>query len=66
MSDTASIGEEAAGVEVTAIESGGRRVTRCGAGLIGTLWTRAIERVAAGRAPVVGVAAGWPAPCTSR
>jgi len=38
-------GDEAAGVEVTAIESGGKRVRRAAAASIGTLWTRAIERV---------------------
>jgi uncharacterized Zn finger protein len=38
-------GGEAAGVEVTAIESGEKRVRRAAAGSVGTLWTRAIERV---------------------
>jgi uncharacterized Zn finger protein len=38
-------GNEAAGVEVTAIDSGGKRVQRAQAASIETLWTRAIERV---------------------
>jgi uncharacterized Zn finger protein len=38
-------GGEAAGVEVTAIESREKRVSRAAAASIGTLWTRAIERV---------------------
>jgi uncharacterized Zn finger protein len=38
-------GNEAAGVEVTAIESGGKRVQRAQGASVGTLWTRAIERV---------------------
>ena len=38
-------GDEAAGVEVTAIDSGGKRVQRSPAASVGTLWTRAIERV---------------------
>jgi uncharacterized Zn finger protein len=41
----AECGEEAFGVEVTAIESGEKRVQRAKAPAIDTLWTRAIEQV---------------------
>jgi uncharacterized Zn finger protein len=41
----AECGEEILGVEVTSIESGGRRVARARAGDASTLWTRAIDRV---------------------
>jgi uncharacterized Zn finger protein len=41
----AECGEEVLGVEVTSIESGGKRVRRAGARDISTLWTRAIDQV---------------------
>jgi uncharacterized Zn finger protein len=41
----AECGEEVYGVEVTSIESGGRRLERARAGDISTLWTRAIDQV---------------------
>ncbi len=41
----AECGDDAFGVEVTAIECGDKRVKRAKAGTITTLWTRAIEQV---------------------
>jgi uncharacterized Zn finger protein len=41
----AECGEEVFGVEVTSIESGGKRVKRVKAGRADTLWTRAIDQV---------------------
>ena len=41
----AECGEEILGVEVTSIESGGKRVKRARAGRASALWTRAIDRV---------------------
>jgi len=41
----AQCGNEAAGVEVTAIECGGKRVQRARGAAVETLWTRAIEHV---------------------
>jgi uncharacterized Zn finger protein len=41
----AECGEEILGVEVTSIESGGKRVARARARDASTLWTRAIDRV---------------------
>ena len=41
----AECGDEAYGVEVTAIECGGRRLPRAKAKDITTLWTRTIDRV---------------------
>ncbi|HUK92751.1 MAG TPA: HVO_0476 family zinc finger protein [Methanomicrobiales archaeon] len=41
----AECGDEAWGVEVTSIESKGKRVKRARAGEVSTLWTRAIDQV---------------------
>lgn len=41
----AECGEDAVGVEITSIESRGKRVTSARAGDVETLWTRVIERV---------------------
>ncbi|MDD1717909.1 MAG: hypothetical protein LUO88_02425 [Methanoregulaceae archaeon] len=41
----AECGDEGIGVEITAIETGGRRVDRIGSALAETLWAREIDRV---------------------
>lgn len=41
----AECGDDAVGVEITSIESGGKRVNSSRAGDVETLWTRVIERV---------------------
>jgi uncharacterized Zn finger protein len=41
----AECGEEVYGIEVTSIESGGKRVKRARARDVSTLWTRAIDQV---------------------
>ncbi len=41
----AECGEEGVGIEITAIETGGKRVDRTGSALVETLWAREIDRV---------------------